>query len=484
MASLRGDGAVVAGVLVLVVVLAVAVLWRVDRTQALGVVFALLLLIPARERIAPLNSAGTPAAILGVGCFAVWLVGTVTGRPRLVRAGRRSAGRCWPSGSACCSATSPPACAARTSWSPGRPTAGCSTLVSALGVALLAAELPRDWRSLQRLVAVIGASGSVVALLGVTQFLTGRDVAGLFRLPGFTFVAAGDDTARAGFTRVVSTTSHPIELAVVLVMVLPLVMWSFFTSVGRARRRWAVCLAVVGTAVPMTVSRTGIVGLVVALAVVVPTWSWRRRRRAAVVGGIGLLGGVRALVPGLIGTLRSFLLDPGNDPSLLSRQIGRQRALDFLARRPVLGRGFGTFLPERYGYLDNQVLLGAVETGVLGQAAYAGVFAVAAVTGVRIAREVPRGPLGDAQRSLAISLLAALAVSLSSWFTFDALSFPTSRGLTFVCLGLLAALARVALPDRRSASATVAPAPEPTVAPAAEPTVAPAAEPAVSPAVG
>jgi hypothetical protein len=194
-------------------------------------------------------------------------------------------------------------------------------------------------------------------------------------------------------------------------------------------------------AIPMTVSRTGLVGAAVALIVLVPTWSWRRRLRVALVALGGLLA-FRALVPGLLGTLRSFLLDPGGDPSLLSREIGRERAVALLGQRPWFGRGFGTLLPERYGFLDNQVLLGLIEVGVVGQAAYACLFLVAAGLVLRT-RGRAEGPRREDDRSLAVSLAAALAVSLSTWLTYDALSFPTSRALTFVLIGLVAALCRV-----------------------------------------
>ena len=34
--------------------------------------------------------------------------------------------------------------------------------------------------------------------------------------------------------------------------------------------------------------------------------------------------------------------------------------------RPLFGRGFGTFLPELYRYIDNTYLLGLVEFGIVG----------------------------------------------------------------------------------------------------------------------
>jgi len=334
---------------------------------------------------------------------------------------------------------------------------GLLTLLSVLGVALLAAEVLPDRAAVRRAVAAIVSAGALVAAVGIVEFGLGIDLAAKVRLPGFTYTAVVFDSARAGFTRIVSTTSHPIELAVVLVMVLPLALWLFFASSGHARLWWSACLVLVAVAIPMTVSRTGVVGVVVALAVLLPTWTWRRRIQLLVIGSVGLVA-FRSVVPGLIGTLRGFLLEPGGDTSVLSRKIGQERALAAILDRPLFGRGFGTFLPERYGYIDNQVLLGAVEVGLVGQLAYAAVFAITVVFALQVRRR-SRGVVQADDRSLAVSLMASVAVAFATWVTYDALSFATGRGLTFIVIGLLAALWRIVTVEARATAEAPAPAP-------------------------
>lgn len=440
-ATLLGAGTMYLAALVLLLVgVAVAPRWRPDRTTLVGIGIGLLLLVPARYRIEALGSAGTPASLLGLLALAVWVAGLLTGRPKLAGGTALVRGAVFVLlGSVLVSYVAaglrtPDELLARAA------DRGLMTVVGTLSLLLVVGELVRGMAAVRRIVAVVVAAGGVMAFLGVLQFSMGIDVASLIRPPGFAYSAVVYDDSRAGFARIVSTVSHPIELAVVLVMMLPLALWLFFTSTGRTRVGWAVCLAVTAAAVPMTVSRTGVAGLVVAVLVLVPSWSWRRRLQVGAAGLVGLVA-FSVVVPGLIGTLRAMIFDPGGDPSLISRQVGREQALAAIWDHPFFGLGFGTYLPERFGYLDNQVLGTLVETGVVGTAAFAALFGVVSVLGMRVVRS-SRAPDGEPARSLAVALMASAAVSLSTWATYDALGFPTVRGLTFVVLGLVVALWR------------------------------------------
>lgn len=439
-ATVRGGGTTFFAAVALVLLGWAASRWRPDRTFLIALGVAMLLLVPARYRVEPLGSAGTPASLLGLFALVVWGLGLVSGRPRLTRGtGRIRTLALLLVASVlvsyvCAGYRSPDEVLARAA------DRGVMTIAATLSLMLLVGESVRGRTAIRRVVAVIAASGGVVALLGVLQFALGIDVAGLIEPPGFTYAAVVYDDSRAGFARIVSTVSHPIELAVVLVMMLPLVLWLFFSSTGRARIGWAVCFAVTAAAVPMTVSRTGVAGLAVALLVLVPSWTWRRRLRVGAVGLVGLVA-FSVVVPGLLGTLRAMLFDPGADPSLVSREVGRERALAAIGDHPLFGLGFGTYLPERFGYLDNQLLGTLVETGVLGLLAFAALLGGVALFGVQVVRRSV-GCESQTDRALAVALLAALAVSVSTWATYDALSFPTVRGLTFVLLGLVVALWR------------------------------------------
>lgn len=439
--ALRTGPASALSLLGFVLIVLIMVARRFNAVELLLVACLLLLLVPARYRITEIGAAGTPAALVGMLTFGIWAGGAVLNRPWLAR--RRHPLRWALLGVGLSVLVSYVAVGFRPHDALEAKAAdrGILTLVAMLGLALLTADAVLDRGSLRRLVQVVVAAGAAVATLGIVQFNTGIDVVGVIRLPGFTYVPSGAADERAGFVRIISTTSHPIELSVVLAVLLPLALWLGFTSSGRSRRWWWLATGLIAAAIPMTVSRTGVLGLIVALVVLLPGWQWRRRIQVLAVGAVGLVG-MRLVIPGLIGTLRSFVFSPGQDPSLLSREAARDSALELFGHRPVLGRGFGTFLPERYAFLDNQVLLSAVETGIVGVVALLALFVTAAGLALAVRRMADR-VTGVADRDLALALLASLAVSLSTWFTYDALSFPTSRALTFVVLGCLAALWRI-----------------------------------------
>ena len=293
--------------------------------------------------------------------------------------------------------------------------------------------------------------GVVVAAVGMVQFFTGVDIGAKIRVPGFTYVSSDYSAARSGFNRIVSTTSHPIELSVTLVLLLPLALHLAATSPPERRRRWWASAAVIGAAAPMTVSRTAVVALFVCGLVLFPAWPPRLRLRMGISLVIGLVL-LRIAVPGLLGTLRSFLLNPGQDPSLQSRQIGANYVSPFISARPWFGRGFETFLPTRYEFLDNQMLLSLVETGIVGLVALLAVLGVAAM----LTRLVRAGSDRFDDRDLAQAFLACLLVGYATWFTYDALGFPTGRTLLFLVVGLTGAQWRIICAAREADPGTTA----------------------------
>ena len=124
----------------------------------------------------------------------------------------------------------------------------------------------------------------------------------------------------------------------------------------------------------MSVSRTGTVGLLAVLIVLVPTWD-RQRRREFLRVGILMVVALKLAAPGLLGTIRALFLSFFVDPSITSRRDDYAYVGEFIGQHPVFGRGYGTFLPESYDFLDNQYLLSLVETGIVGVVALVAVFA-------------------------------------------------------------------------------------------------------------
>ena len=177
-------------------------------------------------------------------------------------------------------------------------------------------------------------------------------------------------------------------------------------------------------------------------------FAWSPQRRWRTLGfGLVFVVAMRLAVPGLVGTIRALFTSFGEDPSVADRQIDYSFVSDLFNQRPIFGRGFFTFIPTRYDWLDNQYLMTAVETGIVGVLAVLTLFAV----GIGISRLVWAVSPDDTTRDLARSLMAALTVPVTTFATFDYMSFATSRSLLFLLLGCAGALWRIEVRDRRRA---------------------------------
>jgi O-antigen ligase len=128
------------------------------------------------------------------------------------------------------------------------------------------------------------------------------------------------------------------------------------------------------------------------------------------------------------------------DSSVASRVDSFGVAADYFSRAPIIGRGFGSFLP-RYRIFDNQYLVGLVETGVLGLIAMLLLWVVPVVG---IARVVRRSAPASPQRLLGSGLLASCVVGGVGLGFFDGFGFPMMPAVWFVLLGLGGAYIRLA----------------------------------------
>ena len=412
----------------------------VDATSALAVYVFLLFCIPASLIFAPIGAPGTPAGILAVGCVAWWVVCSVG--PELTRFHGLQPIR---------TAMYVFAAVVLLSYLGAvvNPRAlvelrgadrGLIALLGWCGVTLAAADGLVNLERLTKLMRAIVLGGAFVAGLGIIQFATGFDIASYIRVPGLTpnaelaFIGA-----RSTFRRVAGTTNHPIEFGVVLALVLPVAMHFAFADATRRKARDIVAVALIAAAIPMSVSRSAVLGLGVGWAVMV--FGWPRRQQLTALAAVPVfLVTMRLIVPGLLGTIRSLFTNLFNDPSVTGRTDDYAVLGDFVAHNPWFGRGLYTFLPDRYITLDNQYLLQLVETGVFGLAALVGLL----LTGVCCARGARRRFSDDWSRSLAQSAAASVAASMVTFVTFDALAFPMATGMTFLMLGICGALWRMA----------------------------------------
>lgn len=409
-----------------------------DGGPVLTAFLVVLFVIPARLVVAPLGAAGTPAQIVGMAALVWWAVSQLARldtERRTVQPVRRSmavfglallasyvAGAMRPIG-------------ADELRSADR---GLLSLCAWAGILLVAADTLPTRDRLDTLLRRLVLGGGALAAVGILQFYTGLDLARFLQIPGLS--PNGDfgfALQREAFRRPSGTATHPIEFGVVLAMILPVAL-HFALRPGRHRvRRW-LPVGLMGLALPISLSRSAIVGLVVLLLVLVPSWPAARRRTAYGV----ILGFVLAVyvgVPGLLGTLRNLFTGLLNgDASTQSRTGSYSVAAEYIAERPVFGRGYGTFL-NTFHILDNQYLGMVIDAGFVGLAALLGLFA----TGVLTARGVRRRSTDEETRSLAQSLAASAAVAAVAFATFDALSFPMCAALTFLVLGCIGALWRL-----------------------------------------
>lgn len=316
---------------------------------------------------------------------------------------------------------------------------GLIVVAGSIGAALLAADGITTKDRLETLLRRATVFAAVVALMGMVQFFTGFDVAALIRVPG---LVPNTEVSFFGeerfYQRVAGTAMHPIEFGVVMAMMLPIALHFAVVDRHLPPVRRLLPAALIAAVIPMSVSRSGTLAAAVGLLMLIPSWPKPLRGRAVLLGA-GFLVLMRAAVPGLLGTIKALFVNLFNDPSTTGRTDDYELVGPIIAETPWFGRGFYTFLPDRYFTLDNQYLLSLVDSGLLGLVAVLGLF----VVGISLARGARRRSEDFATRDLGQALAASLMATAITYATFDAFSFPMVTGLTFLLLGCAGALWRL-----------------------------------------
>lgn len=397
--------------------------------------------IPSALVFAPLGGAGSPSTIIGFGFFGWYILNWLHPSSSISRDRQpmRRAGIFF-------------LCAVLASYVSATahmlPTLeqngadrGIILACSWLGILLWAADGIDSLERLRTLIRRLVLGATAMAVLGIVQFFTGLNAAKYIIIPGLTQQQPYTDiSARDGFNRPSATAIHPIEFGFVLALILPLAIHQArYAPPGSRLRRW-LQVAAISSTLPMTVSRSAVLGLAVSMIIILPTWTRRERRLAYLVMIFSVLA-LRTVIPGLIGTLRNlfFALGSGTDSSAQSRTIAFQHAASLISAHPLFGQGFGTFLPNILFYTDDQYLNSCIEIGAVGLLALLGIFA----TGWFLARSARRATADTEVRHLAQCLAASTAVIAVGYATFDALYFPMAAALTFLMLGCVAAAWRL-----------------------------------------
>src|SRR5581483_4649150 len=338
---------------------------RRDAVAVLSLYVAFLLFIPAQLIFSPLGGSGTPANVLGIVMLWWWLHTRTV--PGLGVSKGRSPVRWAIYGFGAAMMASYAAMGFRPIYPDEISGAdrGVMFFLGCAGIALLACDGIADRARFDVLVRRLVAAGGLVAAFGVYQFFTLYDI-NTISVPLLTRnQKVADVVERSIFHRVAGTASHPIEFGVVMAMLLPLALHLALFSERGKRLRWWLASGVIALVIPMTLSRAAVVTLAVALVIIVPTWPPRWRRRGILIGGTFAVA-VRVAIPGLVGTVTSLFTNINNDPSTSGRTQDYTYFADLFVQRPILGRGFFTFLPDIYTIFDNEFLVILVEMGIVG----------------------------------------------------------------------------------------------------------------------
>ena len=315
---------------------------------------------------------------------------------------------------------------------------GLLALAGWAGVLLLTSEGIRTWTQLEQLVDWIVRVAAIVAAMAVTQYFTGINVASYLRIPGLVgLIDFGQALSRSDLNRVVATSAHPIELGVVMAGLLPLALYRALRS-PRRPTQW-IPVALMGVATLMSVSRSAILVCAVAFIVLFIGWPMKVRVVAA-VAAVPLALALRVALPGLLGTIRSLFTGLEADPSVTGRTDDYALVFRLIEQRPLHGQGLFTFVPMVYRTVDNQMLVMLLELGVVGTA----VFVILFVTAQAAAWAPRRLGLDQDKQQLGIAVSASLAGIVTSFITFDALSFRQVAGFTFLLMGLAGAVHHLA----------------------------------------
>ena len=215
------------------------------------------------------------------------------------------------------------------------------------GVALVAAEFLTSLHDVRRVLRALIWGGAFCGVVAALQYWISLDITPYLRdLPGFSINFDNPAiVARAALNRVSGTSITAIELGVVAGMLLPLAIYLAIYDTDRsARRRWAP-VALIALAIPTSVSRSAVISVVLALAVLVVLMPAPQRLVALCAAPLALTA-VFMSAPGVIGTLSTFFGAGTNDDSVQARLYDYPEVERLVEQAPWFGHGGGTYLPE------------------------------------------------------------------------------------------------------------------------------------------
>ena len=449
-----GDGRAPAlltlGIIVVLVVVMVAMSRR-DATSVLTLLIAVLFLIPENfVLVGPLKSVGNPAILVGLMAGVVWLTARAMGA---VHAETWHPYRWTMMVFVATGLTAFAAALTRTLTQDEADSASRTVfpILAMVGVAMLATDGLATMEQIQRVLRRLVLFVAIESAIGLLQFFVKFDYVSIARLPGLTVNTEVSDWARSGFDRVQAASAHPIEYSVALSVVVPIALHFALNASDRVvRRRYWIMTGLIAVTVPLTVSRAGLLGLVVGVAVYGVVLRGRARANIAVLSFLALVA-FPVVAPGILGTVRSFFFAGTQDDSITGRLDDYANLPGLLDGHVWFGRGFGTFIPSDYFFLDNQYLMSLLTGGVVGMLSLVSLYVVGAGTARGARKRFSRSEDKDLAQAVAAAILA-LAVTAA---TFDQFSFLQAAFLVFLLGGIASALWSLARAEERAREHTL-----------------------------
>lgn len=315
-------------------------------------------------------------------------------------------------------------------------------LASFVALFFLLSGLGRTRQDVDYLLKALVIGGAIVSIFSLIELRTGFNVFNHIdvALPFLTQTQDSVESARGGYVRVVASSQHPIALGAMFVLLIPLAFYLYKSS---GRRGWLLLGAVLGLGTLTTGSRTAIVMLVAVAAVYLVLRPRETFRFWPAL--LPLMVVVHVAMPGVMGSFyKSFFPEGGLVAEQADAGVGSSRVASFgpameqVAQKPLLGSGFGarSFHGEDANsfIVDDQWLSTAMETGVVGVAAWLWLF-------LRFLRRTFReARRNDGSRGWFFTGMSASCTAFAvGMLTYDAFSFIQTTLVLFVLLGLTCA---------------------------------------------
>jgi len=419
----------------------------IDVSFLISLLALLALMLPAGLVLPQFSDLGRPSTLMGLALFVVWALARA--HPRLATRGPQPMR--WAVAAYLTSFMISYAAGLYRSM-PSIEASGADRAMLAclafLGPMVAFADGVPNRQRLDSVIQTMVFAASGMAFIGILQSTMGIDLAAYIKVPGLANLSdygGGIPESESVRSGVASTAAHYIEFGALMSMILPFgVHMARFAEKGIVRQASAVATVLILAAIPMTVSRTGTLALLVTLVVMIPFWNWRMRYNLG-LPFIALMAALAVVRPGLLGSVTGLFSNWGNDPSVQGRKDDYEIVGYFFSQRPWFGRGQGTFIPSVYTFLDNQWLGHVVSGGIVGVATLAGLHLTAIVLAIMAFRRSKE----PADRHLCGCLITVQIVAIVVEGTFDALSFTTFVAVLSVVTGCSGALWRLVHPSRQ-----------------------------------